>query len=374
MRGSLRVARIAGIEIRIHYTWLLVFILITWSLSQGFFPLYYPGWNTAAYWITGVLAALFLFLSVLMHELAHSLVAQARGLPVRSITLFIFGGVSNIEKEPERPKTEFAMAVVGPLTSLVLAGVFWGLLHLVGEETSPLAAMLFYLALVNALLAGFNLLPGFPLDGGRVLRSIIWRTTGSLTKATNIATMAGRVLGWGLIGFGVFQLISGNFLGGIWIAFIGWFISSAAGASRQQVTVREHLRGVRVEDVMDSSPECISPQTSVDDVVRDIFFQRGLRAVPVCQDDRLVGMVTLTDVKELPQHKWTQTLVEEIMTRQPLHTVDKDDDLSSALRLIAEHGINQVPVLEGGRLVGLLSRANIIHYLQLSQELGVKSK
>lgn len=374
MRGSLRVARIAGIEIRIHYTWLLVFILITWSLAQGFFLQYYPGWKTAIYWITGVLAALFLFLSVLMHELAHSLVAQTRGLPVRSITLFIFGGVSNIEKEPERPKTEFTMAVVGPLTSLVLAGVFWGLLHLVGEEMSPLAAMLSYLALINALLAGFNLLPGFPLDGGRVLRSILWRTTGSLTKATNIAATMGRVLGWGLIGFGVFQLMSGNFLGGIWIAFIGWFVSSAAGASRQQVTMREHLRGVRVEDVMDSIPERISPQTSVDDVVRGIFFQRGLRAVPVCQDDRLVGMVTLTDVKELPQHKWTQTPVEEIMTRQPLRTVDKNDDLSSALRLIAEHGVNQVPVLEGGRLVGLLSRTNIIYYLQLSQELGMKSK
>ena len=374
MRGSLRVARIAGIEIGIHYTWLLVFILITWSLAQGFFPQNYPGWNTAAYWITGVLAALFLFLSVLMHELAHSLVAQARGLPVRSIILFIFGGVSNIGKEPEQPRVEFVMAVVGPLTSLVLAGIFWGLLHVVGEETSPLAAMLSYLALVNALLAGFNLLPGFPLDGGRVLRSILWSTTGSLTRATNIAATTGRVFGWGLIGFGVFQLVSGNFLGGLWIAFIGWFLSSAAGASRQQVTMQEHLRGVRVGDVMDSSLECVSPQTSVDDVVLGIFFQRGRRAVPVCQDDRLVGIVTLTDVKKLPRHKWTQTPVEEIMTRQPLHTVEKDDDLNSVLRLIAEHGINQVPVLEGGRLVGFLSQADILRYLQLSQELGMKSK
>jgi len=374
MKGSWCVARIAGIEIRIHYTWLLVFILITGSLAQGFFPQYYPGWNTATYWITGVLAALFLFLSVLLHELAHSLVAQARGLPVRSITLFIFGGVSNIGKEPEQPKAEFAIAVVGPLTSLVLAGVFWGLLHLVGEEMSPLVAMLSYLALINALLAGFNLLPGFPLDGGRMLRSILWGTTGSLTRATNIATTTGRALGWGLIGFGVFQLVSGNFLGGLWIAFIGWFLNSAAGASRQQVTMQEHLRGVRVEDAMGLSLEYVSPQTSVDDVVLGIFFQRGLRSVPVCQDDRLVGMVTLTDVKELPQHKWTQTLVEEIMTRQPLHTVEVDDDLNLALGLIAEHGINQVPVLEGGRLVGLLSRADIIRYFQLSQELGMKSK
>jgi len=374
MRGSLRIARISGIDIGIHYTWLLVFILVIWSLAQGFFPQYYPGWNTVTYWTTGVLAAVFLFLSVLVHELAHSLVAQSRGLPVRSITLFIFGGVSNIGKEPERPKTEFVMAVVGPLASLVLAGIFWGLVYLVGEETSPLAAMLSYLFLVNALLAGFNLLPGFPLDGGRVLRSIIWGITGSLTRATNIAAMTGRVLGWGLIGFGVFQLVSGNFLGGIWIAIIGWFLDNAAGASRQRITVQEYLRGVRVGDVMDSSLMYVSPQTPVDNVVLGVFFQRGVRAVPVCQDDRLVGIVTLTDVKELPQRKWAQTVVEEIMTRQPLYTVEKNDDLSSAFRLIAEHGINQVPVLDAGRLVGLLSRASIIHYLQLSQELGMKSR
>lgn len=374
MKSSFRLGRIAGVEIGIHYTWLLAFILITWSLAQGFFPQYYPGWELSTYWITGVLAALFLFLSVLVHELAHSLIAMAKGLSVRGITLFIFGGVSSIKGEPERPNVEFAIAIVGPLASLVLAGVFWGLRQAVGQQVSPLAAMLSYLALVNALLAGFNLIPGLPLDGGRVLRSIIWGATGSLTKATNIAATVGRVFGWCLIAFGVFQLLTGNFLGGIWIAFIGWFLSSAAEASRQEVTAREHLSGVRVKDVMNPSLECISPQTSVEDVVRDIFFQRGRRAVLVCQDDNLVGIVTLTDIKELPQSKWEHTSVGEIMTRLPLHTVDTGDDLNSALKLLAEHGLNQVPVLGKGRLVGLLSRADVIRYLQLSQELGIKSK
>ena len=374
MKSSFRLGRIAGIEIGFHYSWLLAFVLIAWSLAQGFFPQYYPGWDVATYWVTGILAALFLFVSVLVHELAHSLVAIAKGLPVRSITLFIFGGVSNIEGEPERPQVELVMSVMGPLASLVLAGVFWGLRQLVGGEGSPLVAMLSYLALINALLAGFNLLPGFPLDGGRVLRSILWSTTGSLTRATNIAATVGRLFGWGLIGFGVFQLFTGNFLGGVWIAFIGWFLSNAADASRREVTLREHLTGVRVKQVMDQSPEIISAQSPIEEVVRDVFLQRHRRAAAVYQDNQLVGIVTITDVKGQPQQKWAQTPVEEIMTRQPLYSVGMDDDLNSALRLLVQHDLNQLPVLEEGRLVGFLNRADIIRYLQLSQELGVESK
>jgi len=374
MKSSFRLGRIAGIEIGFHYSWLLAFILIAWSLAQGFFPQYYPGWELATYWVTGILAALFLFVSVLVHELAHSFVAIAKGLPVRSITLFIFGGVSSIEGEPESPKVEFVMSAVGPLASLVLAGLFWGVHQLVGEQDSPLAATLGYLALINALLAGFNLLPGFPLDGGRMLRSILWSTTGSLTRATNIAAMVGRFLGWALIGFGVFQLFAGNFLGGVWIAFIGWFLSSAADASRREITLREHLVGVRVKDVMEQSLEIISPQTSVAEVVRDIFLQRRRRAATVYQDDQLVGIVSIADVKGQPQQKWAQTPVAEIMTRQPLYSVGMDDGLNSTLRLLVQHDLNQLPVLEEGRLVGFINRADIIRYLQLSQELGMKSK
>lgn len=374
VKSSFRLGRIAGIEIGVHYSWILAFILIAWSLAQGFFPHYYPGWDLVTYWVTGILAALFLFVSVLVHELAHSLVAISRGLPVRSITLFIFGGVSNIEREPERPRVEFVVAVVGPLASLALAGLFWGLQQVVGEQGSPLTAILGYLALINALLAGFNLLPAFPLDGGRVLRSILWSTTGSLTKATNIAAVIGRLFGWGLIGFGVFQLLAGNFLGGLWIAFIGWFLSSAADASRREMTLREHLRGVRVKDVMDQSPEIISSQTLVEEVVRDVFLQRHRRAAAVYQGDQLVGIVTIADIKGQPQQKWSQTPVGEIVTRQPLYSVGMDDDMNSALRLLAQHDLNQLLVLKEGRLVGFLNRADIIRYLQLSQELGVESK
>jgi Zn-dependent protease/CBS domain-containing protein len=374
MKSSLRLFRIAGIDIGIHYTWILIFVLLSWSLAQGFFPQLYPGWGTITYWITGVVAALLLFVSVLIHELAHSLVAQARGMTVNSITLFIFGGVSNLEEEPEKPKVELAMSIVGPLASLALAGIFWGLVQLVGDQQGPLAATLTYLALINAILAGFNLLPGFPLDGGRVLRSLIWYRTGSLVRATNIAATVGRFMGWGLIAFGLFQVFAGNFIGGIWFAFIGWFLSSSADASRREITLREQLSGVRVREAMTTNPTDISPDTSVAELVSNVFRKQHGRAVPVCQNDRILGIVTVTDVKELPREKWGETAVKEIMTREPLYNVTPEDDLNIALRLITKHDINQVLVLRDGKCAGLVSRSDILAHLQLSRELGLKQK
>ena len=259
MKASFRLLRIAGIDIGIHYSWILIFILLTWSLAQGFFPQKYPGWDVATYWITGVVAVLLLFVSVLLHELAHSLVAKSRGLPVSSITLFILGGVSNLQEEPSKASVEFSMAIVGPVTSLIIGGICWGLLQAVAAKTSPAGATLYYLALINVLLAGFNILPAFPLDGGRVLRSIIWGNTKDLTKATNIAATVGRFFGWAMIAFGLFWLLTGNFLGGLWIAFIGWFLSSAAESSRLQITLQEHLTGVKVKDVMNVMPEKVAP-------------------------------------------------------------------------------------------------------------------
>jgi Zn-dependent protease/CBS domain-containing protein len=389
MKGSLRLGRIAGIEIGIHYTWLLAFVLIAWSLALGFFRQASPGYSVGTYWIAGIVAALLLFLSVLLHELAHSLVAQARGIPVRSITLFIFGGVSNLEEEAEKPAIEFVMAVVGPVTSLVLALIFWVMFQAMQPNVSLAsffrfggwlpqeniaAAGLFYLALINALLAAFNILPGFPLDGGRVLRSILWGASGNLVRATNIAATVGRLFGWGFIAWGVFQvLFAGDWLGGLWIAFIGWFLSNAADASRQETTLKEHLSDARVKDVMYVGQESVSPKTTVADVVHGIFQQRFRRAVPVCQDNRPVGIVTIADLKGLPQEKWAETAVEQIMTREPLYSVTPEDDLNSAMKLIAQHDLNQVLVLSEGQCVGLLSRADIIRYLQLSQELRMKS-
>ena len=374
MKGAIRLGSIRGIEIGVHYNWLLIFFLVAWSLAMGYFPQSYPGWTSLVYWITGVIASILLFVSVLLHELAHSFVAQARGLPVRSITLFIFGGVSNIVREAENPRTEFAMAVVGPLSSLVIAGVFYSLFLVVPNKLDPLAALLSYLALINAFLAVFNLIPGFPLDGGRVLRSIIWGATGNLVKATNIAATVGRLFGWGLIGVGLFQILRGNFLGGLWIAFIGWFLSNAADSSRQETTVQEYLKGFKVKDVMTPNPQTISPGATVLEVVQGIFSQYHRRAVPVARDGKLVGIVTLTNIRGLPQEKWAITPVEAIMTKAPLQCVSPEDDLARAMAMIAEQDVNQVLVCTDSGLVGIISRADIIRHLQYTQELRMRRK
>ncbi len=373
MKSSIRLIRIAGIDIGLHYSWIFIFVLLTVALAMGFFPQAYPDWVPATYWVTGVLAALLLFTSVLVHELAHSLVAKARGIPVTGITLFLLGGVSNLEDEPEEPRIEFSMAIVGPIASFVLAGVFWGLLQLVEDTQSPLAATLAYLALINGVLAVFNLLPGYPLDGGRVLRSLLWSRTGSLIRATNIAATVGQLMGWAFIAFGLLQLLFGN-LGGLWIALIGWFLSTSADASRQQLTMREQLKGVRVTEAIRTRPESIGPDTSVADLVTNVFRREQRRAVSVCSANQVLGIVTATDVKELPQERWAETPVKAIMTREPLYSVTSRDDLNTAMTLIAKHDINQVLVVDDNRCTGIVNRADVLNYLQLSQELGLKRR
>ncbi len=388
MKSSFTLGRIAGIDIGVHYTWVFAFILIAWSLSAGFFPQIAPGGTVAAYWILGILASLALFVSVLLHEMAHSLVAKSRGLNVSSITLFIFGGVSNLQEEPKSAGTEFAMAIVGPLTSLVLGGILFGVGVTMGVQDSPFAllvggnisqyppgpAFIYYLSSINIILGIFNLIPGFPLDGGRVLRSIIWGSTKNLSKSTNIAALFGRFFGWAFIAYGVFTLLGGNFLGGLWIAFIGWFLASAADASRREVTLREQLSGVKVSRVMNTKPVTIKASTTVEEVVHNAFLQCHCRAVPVTNDSRAIGIVTLDDVKKVGKDRWAYTSAEQIMTKEPLYSVSPEDDLSTALNLLSQHEINQLLVLKDGELAGLITRADIIRYLQMSQELGMKSK
>ena len=389
MRGSWRVGRIAGIEVGIHYTWLLALFIFTWLLGQGFSATY-PGWYSYYYWIAGFLATFTLFISVLIHELAHSLVARSRGLSVSSITLFILGGVSNLAEEPENPGVEFAMAIVGPLSSIALGFIFWIIWYLItktwvlpvfsvnipaSKQTMGLAIVGF-LAYTNIILAIFNLLPGFPLDGGRVFRSIIWRTTGNLYRATNIASIVGRVFGWGFIALGVVLAIftQFGFLNGLWFVFVGWFLNSAADNSRSEVTLREHLTGVLVEKVMEKDVESVRPDTMIDYLVQTIFIQKRKRAVPVVDGDNLVGVVTISDIKGIPQEKWPITPVLQVMHRAPIHALKPEDDLNTAMKLIAQYDLNQVPVLNQGKLVGMLTRADVINYLQLSQELNIKNK
>jgi Zn-dependent protease/CBS domain-containing protein len=375
MRGSFRVARIGGIDIGVNYSLILGLAFFAWTLAVAYFPQTYPGWSSGTYWAIGILGGILIFASVLLHELAHSFVAKARGLPVKSIVLFIFGGVSNIEKEPERPGVEFTMAFVGPLTSLILGGIFLGLSLLPSGQTDPVAGLLNYLGQVNLVLGVFNLLPGFPMDGGRVLRSIIWGVSGNFNRATNIATITGRVIGWAMILYGVFLVLNNNLLGGLWIAFIGWFLSSAAESSRQQATIQEHLKGAHVRDVMDvSTMHMVSPQTSVEDMVRNVFVQGQCRAAAVSDEGKPVGIVTVADIRKLPREQWSATPVSQVMTREPLYSVKPDDDLGAAVQVIASHDLNQVLVVQDDRLAGMLCRADIIRYVNLSQESNIKPR
>ncbi|MBP1706831.1 MAG: Zn-dependent protease (includes SpoIVFB) [Chloroflexi bacterium] len=384
MRGSFRIGKIAGIEIGIHYTWIFAFGLFAWSFGGVTFPALFPGWSTATYWIAGVIVSLGIFISVLIHELCHSLVAISRGMKVSSIVFFIFGGVSNIEKEPETAWVEFIMSGAGPASSLVLGGIFYAIALASarsGQTGTPLYAVLYYMFYINIVLAIFNIIPGFPLDGGRVFRSIVWGITKSLRKATIIAGNVGRGFGWAMILFGIALLFSpngiwifaGGLISGIWLVFIGWFLTSAADNAMREQTMQEQLAGVHVKDVMDRFPECVNPNAPVSVVVHESFIQRGRRALPICeQSGQIMGIVTLADVKKLPQDRWESTPVREIMTNSPLESVNETDDLSNALRVLASKGLNQIPVIGEGHLAGLLSRSDIIRYIQTKQDLGIK--
>jgi Zn-dependent protease/CBS domain-containing protein len=370
MQSSFSIGRVAGIRIGIHYTWLFAFLLIAWSLADSYYPDQVPAQSTATYWLIGILSALLLFASVLAHELTHSLVARGLGLNVDSITLFIFGGVSNLTSEPSTARNEFLVAVVGPVSSLVLAAVFW-LLGQTIPARSPAGAVAGYLAFVNLLLGGFNLVPGFPLDGGRVLRSLIWGATGSLRRATLVASYVGQAFGWLLIAWGLTRVLGGDLLGGLWTAFIGWFLNGAAESSRQEQTLQQSVRGIAAARLMEEPVVAIPPNMSVADFVFEQVMLHGHRALPVVDNGRLIGIVSLTDVRKLPREDWATTPVSQVMTPAPLATVGSKEHLGAAIARMAQRGVHQLPVVDDGRLLGLLTRADVLRFLQLRHELGM---
>ncbi|MDD5338294.1 MAG: site-2 protease family protein [Dehalococcoidales bacterium] len=372
MKSTFKLFRIAGIAIGIHYTWLFALIFFSWTLAMVYFPSNYPGWSSLMYWIMGIIGALLIFVSVLVHELAHSLVSKTRGTQVSSITLFILGGASNLDEEPERPAVEFIIAIVGPATSLILGAIFFAITHFNIDPTTPLYAIISYLSIINIYLGIFNLLPGFPLDGGRVLRSLLWGSTGSLAKATDIASIVGQFFGWAFIALGVYLMISVNFIAGLWFTFIGWFLNSSADASRKEVALRERLGIIKVKELMNENVATINPETTVQNMVTNIFRKQHGRAVPVCKDGKMVGIATISDIKKVKQEKWATTPVKKIMTTKPLYTVAPEDNLNKALLLIAKYDVNQVLINNQGKCGGLLSRADVIRLIQMNTELGIK--
>jgi Zn-dependent protease/CBS domain-containing protein len=373
MRSSFTFGRVAGIRIGIDYTWLLAFALVSWSLAAGYFPQVLPRQAVLTYWSMGTVGALLLFACVLLHELSHSLVARRRGLHVDSITLFIFGGVSNLSSEMSRPRDEFVVAVVGPLTSLVLAGIATLLGQALASGNAVIAALLGYLAFANAMLGVFNLVPGFPLDGGRLLRAAVWAISGSLRQATTIASYTGQTLSYLLVLLGVSTLLGGEVLSGLWMVLIGLFLGGAAASTRQKQVAREVLSGIAVNTVMDTSPPTASAKTSVDSFVFECAVLHGQRAVLVTEADHLLGLVTLADVNKVECDAWATTTLEEIMSTSPLRTVAPESDLAAALELMVTHSIHQLPVVSAGQIVGMINRADILRMLQVRDQLHLGS-
>lgn len=376
MQGSsLRIGTLFGFDIYIHISWLIILVFLTASLALGWFPAVYKGWSVLEYWLIGFFASILLFVAVLLHELAHSLVARARGLPVSKITLYIFGGVSNLEQEPRSPGVEFQMAFVGPVVSLLIGIIaFLIQLPLRGSDT-PGEAILVYLAISNVLLGFFNLLPGFPLDGGRVLRSIIWRVTGSLRRATHIASIVGQVFAYILILIGIYLFFVGDVFDGLWFGFIGWFLLSSAQAENTRSRLQTILRGVTVRQVMNRVPTTVPANISLQKLVNEYFLPQGLRSALVMQGDQLGGLITLGDIRHVPQEEWGQTAVGFVMIpREKLHSVSPWQDLNDVLPLITTNDVNQLPVLDNGQLVGVLTRDTILRYIEIHRSLGMERK
>ena len=391
MRSGFKVGRIFGINIHIDWSWIFIFLLVTWNLAGAVFPALHPEWDTATNIALGVAASLLFFLSILMHELAHSVVAKARGLPVRRITLFFFGGVSNIEREPPSPKTEFLMAIVGPLTSILLGiGFIWlGTQNIPAMTTGlddpmqllrgldPLSTMLLWLGPINILIGAFNLIPGFPLDGGRILRSILWASMDNFRRATRWATTIGQGFGWLMIlagiamAFGVdLPVLGTGVINGIWFAFIGWFLVNAASQSYQQVLIEDMLEGVPITRLMREPAPAVSPDMTISTLVYEHVMRGDERAFPVLDNGRLVGMVYTENLRDVDHSAWNTTTVRQVMVPEnELEVVTPREDAMDAFQKLAHKEMRQIPVVQNGELIGMLRRRDILRWLQVRSEM-----
>lgn len=368
-KHALSLGKIFGIEVDIDWSWIIIFGLVTWLLASAYFPSEYNNWSTAEYWIVGAITSLFFFASVLLHELAHSIVAIRYGLTVHSITLFIFGGVSQINEEPPSAWSETVIAFVGPATSIVLAGIFYGISRAV-TSYAPVTAGTLYLAYINLILGIFNLIPGFPLDGGRVLRGIIWGATKSLRRATRIAANVGRVIAFGFIIFGVYLLFTGNFINGIWIMFIGWFLESAASSQLQQQQIHELLAGQKVSQAMSRDFATIPENITLQNLLDEHIITSGRRSFIVERGEQMVGLLTIHQIRETPPEERAQTTVGQTMIpMDQIRKVTPATELVEAMNEMDQAGVNQMPVMSDGTIVGVLSREDLLSYLKTLREL-----
>ena len=364
--------KLLGFEVRIDLSWIIIAVLIAWSLSTGLFPFYYKNLSIQTYWVMGIIAAVGLFISIIVHEFSHSLVARKYGIPMKGITLFIFGGVAEMEEEPPSPKVELFMAGVGPLSSLAIAGVFYGV-YLLGKTIGwgdPVNGVVEYLAAINALLAGFNLLPAFPLDGGRVLRAALWHWKRNVRWATRISAQIGSGFGILLIVLGILNVFRGNFIGGMWWFLIGMFLRSAATMSYRQLVTREALEGEKVQRFMNPNPVTVLPTTTLKDFVEDYVYKYHFKMFPVVNSDRVIGCITTKQVKDVPRERWSEITVRELALEcTPDTTVKPDDDAIRALSLMRRTGGSRLVVVEDDRLAGVVSLKDMLQFLSLKVDL-----
>ena len=371
-KRGIKLTTVRGIEIRIDYSWFIVFALVLLSLSAGYFPQAYPNQPVQVYWLTGFLATLLFFLSVITHELAHSLMAIRSGIHIPEITLFIFGGMARLSEDARDPKTEFKIAIVGPLTSFALAAVF-GLIYyaLRGIQPSIVVELFGYLSWINVALGIFNLLPGYPLDGGRVLRAIWWWKTGSVVDATRVASDWGKGLAIALMVLGGLQIFAGNLIGGVWIILIGLFLRGIAEASYQEVALRKTLEGARANDVMIRDVVTASPDMSLKRAISDRFLRYGYRGFPVTDDDQVVGLISLDNVKGLSEEEQEKKTVGQVM--EPLNgamTLKEETPVSEALRRSAQNRSSHFLVMRDGRMVGMVTYTGMLRYMQVRRALA----
>jgi Zn-dependent protease/predicted transcriptional regulator len=370
-KNSITLFRIFGFKVSVDVSWIIIAVLITWSLSSGFFPYYHKGLSTQTYWIMGAFGALGLFASILFHELSHSLVARHYGLNIGGITLFLFGGVSEMTTEPENPKTEFLMAVAGPLSSLVLGTALYGV-FLWGQELNwegPAMAVVMYLGLINWILAGFNLLPAFPLDGGRMLRSALWRFKGDLRWATGIASTFGSFFGILLMILGVLNLLTGNPIGGIWFVIIGLFLRNAAQMSYQQLLVKSALQGRTVDEFMSTNPVAVPPDITLRELIEDYVYRHHFKMFPIVRNKELLGCVQTRNIRDIPKNEWDVRRVSEIFRScSEENTVLPGTDVSEALDRMRSTGNSRLMVVDRGQLKGILALKDIAGFLNMRRE------
>lgn len=375
LRGGIPIGKAFGISLRLHYSWFLIFAFITWALAAVYFPNTYPAWSLSMKVGAGLLTSFLFFGSVLVHELCHSIVALHEGIQIKDITLFFLGGVSEMTGEPQSAGDEFRMAAAGPFSSLVLGAIFLGVFFVLrstpGVAAQFGAAVTYYLGFINVLLGVFNLIPGFPLDGGRVFRSIIWWRSKNLQRATRIASTVGRGFGFLFILGGVYWIFTGQFFNGIWLALIGWFLESSAVGSYRQLLFQDMLKGHTVGEIMSQDCTLVPPDITVEHLVNENILTSGRRCFPVASEGRAEGLMTLHNVRAIPRSDWPTTMVRQAMTPLgKMRTVSPNDDLSMVLQLLTEHDINQMPVIWDNKVIGIISRDNIINFINTRAELS----